>query len=75
MPFIWILAAISPDSGFCCPSPHLIFMMVMLGDCSMRVFSPPYLKVSSFLDLGMSCGSGESFGVSLAKPICPVAGE
>lgn len=25
-PFLWILAAISPDSGFCCPSPHFIFM-------------------------------------------------
>lgn len=47
----------------------------MLEDCFTRVSSPPYLKVSSFLDLSMSCGSGESFGVSLAKPICPVAGE
>lgn len=47
----------------------------MLEDCSTRVSSPLYPKVSSFLDLGMSCGSGEPLGVSLAKPICPVAGE
>lgn len=47
----------------------------MLEGYSTRVSSPPYLKVSSSLDLSMSCGSGESFGVSLAQPICPVAGE
>lgn len=34
-----------------------------------------HIKAFSFSALGMSCGSGEPFGVSLAKSIYPMAGE